>query len=197
MPLSKKSIRKANAEAKIVAKRKKELASGKVLLLRTPDARCFFTYESNYPLLVEFARSVKAEISIVKMPNPPVLEIEELAPSICSAVPQTNFDYEVIETKVHPSQPIKRPDVVIPVVVTRTQRLNWGKEINKHIMNELLAGETISTDILVSKFASYNLPRYALSRYIRRSCAVLVVQGHKMIKDGSGVRLTSPNFIMK
>ncbi len=71
------------------------------LMLKTPDERCFFTLKNNYPQLIEFARTYGAQISVVKASNVQVLELEDLAKSICNQEEQTKPEYEIVEIKIH------------------------------------------------------------------------------------------------
>lgn len=50
------------------------------LLIETKDKRKFFTHEKNFIQLIEFSKAFNAEISIVKLEEGSVLELEELAP---------------------------------------------------------------------------------------------------------------------
>lgn len=45
----------------------------------------FFTHEENYATLIEFTNVIEAEMSIVKVKNVPILELQELASAFCNA----------------------------------------------------------------------------------------------------------------
>lgn len=76
------------------------------LMIETNFNRKFFTYEKNLPMLIDFAKTFNAEISIVQLKETTnILELKELAPALCSpdyVIPQIN--YEVIETKHDPNK---------------------------------------------------------------------------------------------
>src|SRR5689334_1065133 len=100
---AKEEARKTAQQARR-AERLAGIRDGKVLLLKTPDARCFLTFEDNYPMLIEFAKSCEAEISVVKVdpvPKASVLELEDLAKSICDHQQvQVDLNYELLETRI-------------------------------------------------------------------------------------------------
>jgi hypothetical protein len=179
-----KSQKKVAKEAAQVARRSARLAEikdGKVLMLKTPDSRKFFTFEDNYPMLIEFAKTCDAEISVVKI-NPdgvPVLELEELAKYICDhQVTQVDLNYELLETRIQGGTIVKKEELS----TIRPNKMRKAKEINDFIHTELLAGKLITLADLESKFKDYNLSKSALCNHLRRAKVQLIDKGHKVIK---------------
>lgn len=129
------------------------------LMLKTSDQRRFFTHENNFPQLVEFAKTCEAEISVVRAQNVKVLELEELAKSICDHQEKSNEpSYEVLEIKITPVQPPR----------SRADQLRKAKEIYTFIKKSFLAGEMVSLSNLESKFRSFGLSKPAMCNHIAR-----------------------------
>ncbi len=61
------------------------ITNGQCLMIKTKDKRKFFTAEENYLPLLEFSKLFKAEMSIVKVRDAEILDLEQLAPALCDA----------------------------------------------------------------------------------------------------------------
>lgn len=97
----------------------------KCLLIQTKDKRKFFTHEKNYVQLIEFSKAFNAEVSIVKLEQGVVLELEQLAPAICDpSYKKPNAQYEVIETKLATEGR------------TRTEILKVAGKVKKYVSGE-------------------------------------------------------------
>jgi hypothetical protein len=157
------------------------------LMLKTTDQRCFFTHKNNYPQLVEFARTCDAEISVVKAQNVKVMELTELAKSICNHVQQSNLpQYEVVEVKL-PNLP------EIKVKRSRKKLLAQANLISNYVHKSFLNEEVVSVQDLENKFSEFDLTKAALCNHITKARNKLVKEGYKVsqIKRGT-YRLHSP-----
>ena len=77
------------------------------LMIKTKDNRKCFTHEKYFPQLIEFSKTFGAEISIVKIKDNNVLEMNDLAPAICDANYKNDENYELVSIKITP--PKKKP----------------------------------------------------------------------------------------
>lgn len=163
-----------------MAKEKKEkpkVMASKCLLLKTPDKRCFFTSENNFPMLVEFGRTFGAEISVIRAKQEvEVMELADLAKLICSPPSVTPPEYEVLEIKLAAPTNENR--------ITRQDRLKTAREINAHIHAMLLSGKTITLSDLESKFPF--LTMRSLSNHLARAKRELQAQGYTIKREKPG-----------
>ncbi len=143
------------------------------LMIRTNDKRKFFTKEENFPQLIEFSKTFKAEISLVKAENAQILDLAELAPALCSPVSSRTPQYELIEIKL---PKIKK---------TRKNILAIAYKIKKYIKEKFLSGEIVSLKDLKKKFKKYNLTTSCLCHHINITKAELALT-HKIEKIGAG-----------
>jgi hypothetical protein len=147
------------------------------LMLKTSDQRKFFTHENNFPQLVEFAKTCEAEISVVRAQNVKILELEELAKSICDHHKINNdLSYEVLEIKITPVIPPK----------TRQEKLNKAKEIYMHIKSSFLSGDIVSLSSLENKFKSFGLSKATMCNHMARVRKELQSRSHSIIKVRRG-----------
>jgi len=132
------------------------------LMLKTSDDRCFFTHKNNYSQLVEFAKTCDAEISVVKANDVKVLELPELAKSICShgKHPETP-KYELMEIRLTKCVEVSAPR-------TRKKLLTQATIITEHVKNIFLAGEVVILSDLENKFSEFNLSKAAFCNHITR-----------------------------
>lgn len=158
-------------------KEKPKKLANKCLLLKTPDQRCFFTEEKNYPILVEFGRTFDAEISIVKTKEQvEILELDDLAKSICSQNKSEYPEYEIVETKL--SAEIKK------TIENRAARLKQAKEVSDYIRGEMMEGKTVALGDLDSKFPQ--MAKSCLSNYFTRVRRELSSRGHIIKRNKPG-----------
>lgn len=62
----------------------KKFMKNQILMVETNNKK-FFTHKKNYTQLIEFSKTVDAEMSIVKVDDVVILDLQELAPAICNA----------------------------------------------------------------------------------------------------------------
>src|SRR5262252_7159655 len=103
-------------------------------MIKTKDRRKFFTHEKNFPQLIEFSKTFKAEISVVRVDEADILDLSALAPAICDAnYAAKKTSYELVEVK-------------LPVLPrnTRPTILRTAARIKQHILAKFLGGEAVS-----------------------------------------------------
>jgi hypothetical protein len=177
MPPTTKQLKEKAVKVKAPKPEKPKKLANKCLLLKTPDQRCFFTEEKNYPLLVEFGRTFDAEISVVKtVDQVEVLELDDLAKTICTQVENPAFLYEVLEVKL--ATPVKE------VVETRKNKIKQAEEVREHIKEVLMSGKTLTVADLEAKFPE--TPKVCLVAYFSRMRRRLEAAGHNIVREKPG-----------
>lgn len=151
----------------------------KCLMIKTQDHRQFFTEEDNYIPLIEFSKTFKAEISVVRLVEPTqLLNLAELAPAIC------DHNYKTIEIPQYELVEVKLPTQNRP----RQNILKIAAKIQKFIHDRLKTGKTISLAELKQRYAE-ELSVPALCNHIRKAKADLEKQGHRIVKIGGAYRM--------
>ena len=124
----------------------------KCLMLKTKDSRKFFTYQKNKPLLEEFSKAFEAEISIVKVDQDALIDIDQLPNVICNPDYQNNIKYEKINNKP------KR---------TRKETIKNAQKIQKYIRDQIKKGKSVSLKNLQTKFKNLNLTDSCLINHLK------------------------------
>jgi hypothetical protein len=141
------------------------------LMIQTQDRKKLFTYEKNFPQLIEFSKIFNAEISTVQIPNEAeVLELEELAPALCEKKSQ-NTNFRIVQIKVKPKK-------------KRRLMISRAKRIQTHIKKNLLKGKVLSLKDLKKKYDG--LTTACLCSHFSKIRAILQDQGHEIAKVGGG-----------
>lgn len=187
----------AKRASALAAKRKAEFKDGKVLLVTTNDSRRFLTFENNFPLLVEFARTCGAEISVVKVQDDAnVLGLEDLAKSICDHQKvQVDLNYEVLETRLKPGDPVPPLETseLPPAVVDRAEKVRRGRTVTQYIKQELLAGREVTVAMLEARFSNYGMTKAAFNSYLRRTQIALSASGFQISRPGRAKHFINRN----
>jgi hypothetical protein len=158
-------------------------------MLKTTDQRCFFTHKNNYPQLIEFARTCEAEISVVKTRNVKVMELGELAKSICNHGKQSqNPQYEVMEVKLGPLPELKTGR-------TRKRLLAQANAVSSYVKDLFRKNKIVSLAVLENKFSEFGLSKPALCNHIARVRSEMAKEGYTIskIKRGS-YQMTKPKL---
>lgn len=141
------------------------------LMIETKDRKKFFTYEKNFPQLIEFSKTFNAEISKVQIPSEAeVLELEELAPALCEKKSQ-KVDYKILESKLCPK-------------ISRRKILSRAKKIQHYIYKKLLKGHTVTLKDLMKKFKE--LTSACLCTHFKLTRDKMMLENHRFIKIGGG-----------
>lgn len=145
------------------------------LLIETKDKRKFFTHEKNFIQLIEFSKAFHAEISVVKLEQGTVLELEELAPAICdSTYKKIKSQYEIIETKMSKDNK------------TRSDIMKNADKVKKYIFTQFQNKNSVSLKELKAKFKKFKLTDAALCNHLRRVKQKLEEEGFNFVKVGAG-----------
>lgn len=148
------------------------------LLLRTPDNRRFFTSVDHLPLLIEFSKSVGAEVSVVKTREPvETLPLKQLAKVFCD--PQyevAEVGYEVVEQKIGAN-----PEVAPPPLVTKSK----AAEIRSFVTAELMAGREVSLADLYKRYGT-RISQSAIRNHLTVVRQRLAEQGFNVTRAGVG-----------
>jgi hypothetical protein len=140
-------------------------------MIETKDKRKFFTHEKNFTPLMEFSKLFKAEISIVKVDEAEVLDLQQLAPAICDKNYHINANYKILKIKL----PQKR---------TRKTIIKTAKKIKKYIKLKFLNHEIVSLQELRKLFK--NITTACLCNHISLIRRHLENTGHIVSKIGGG-----------
>ncbi len=149
------------------------------LMIKTKDRRRFFTAEENYDRLVEFTKVFNAELSLVRVEEGEVLDIEALAPAICNASyrPAVKPKYELVEVKI-PQKARK--------LAKRGDLLGTAKKIKSYITAKFLAGDVVSLHDIQDHFRNDDLSISCLCNHVTRVRKELAVGGRRIAKLKAG-----------
>jgi len=133
-------------------KRKKNY---KCLMIETKGKK-YFTDTKNYPKLVEFSKTLKANISIVKVDDAEILPLKDLAPAICSNMTFRKADFKIIKNKIKTKN--------------RKESIRLATEIREEIKTMFLEGLVVSVKGLVLKYKKHDLTSSCFYNHIK--CAI-------------------------
>lgn len=117
------------------------------LMIKTRDNSTFFTHEKNYPQLIEFGKTFGAELSIVKVDDPPVLDLVSLAPALCTKTgsPKYSNSVEILE-------------VILPGNVrSRKELRKQADTVKRWIRKRLLNNSVVKLSDIANRYKNYNL----------------------------------------
>lgn len=137
------------------------------LMIHTNDRRKFFTHEENFPQLIEFSKTFKAEISLVQVEDVKILRLEELAPALCDANYRQKPQYKLLEVKL-------------------PKNISNAAKIRNYVKNKFLNKNPVSLKEIKKKFKKYNLTDSCLCNHIRKVKKELAEEGYKIYKVGPG-----------
>lgn len=159
------------------------------LLIKTLDDRCFFTSSGNYPQLIEFAKTVGAEVSIIQAEEPvEVLELGGLIKSLCDVTKgKRDAKYRVLEKKIQSNATaiVTFTDQVVNKVTKREATLMLAKEVREYVKARLLSGEILALIELSQRFGD-KLSASALRTHVNVVRNRLSLEGHPTDKVGVG-----------
>jgi hypothetical protein len=144
----------------------------KCLLIELKDKRKFFTYEKNYPQLIEFCKSFKANLSIVNMKNGKILDLDELAPAFCNGKQKPQkYEYVVIENKI-----ITKPTDVSAIYT----------KIQSFIRKTFLSRGVVSMKMLTKKYTKFGATYAKINAVLKNVKSDLEKNGFNVIKVSAG-----------
>ena len=149
----------------------------KCLMIETKDNKKLFTHEDNYPDLIEFSKTFGAEISVVKVEKAEILELEELAPILCTHADVSEEPcYKLIQKKIAKAGRPKK-------LTGRAKILDQASRIRSFVELEFLTGNVVSLNKIVKKFKKYGLSICAICKRKMRDWTLMVGK----IKDIEGI----------
>jgi len=148
----------------------------KCLMIETKDRRRFFTHQRNYDQLVEFGKTFGAELSVVRVEKPEILDLVSLAPALCDT------SYEVVNKPVFE---------VVEVRLQRTQRerkslLRQASTVKRWVKKQLLEGEVVQLKDVSRRYKRYGLSLQAFCNHLADVKKELVKDGHNIVRIGHG-----------
>ncbi len=148
----------------------------KCLMIETKDRRRFFTHPNNYEHLIEFGKTFGAELSVVKVEEPEILDLMSLAPALCdsSFKISKNQIIEIIETKL-PKDKKKRRSL-----------LQQASEIKGWIKRQFLTGKAVRLKDIKEHYKNYNLTSQAFCNHLADVRKNLESEGFEVRKIGHG-----------
>lgn len=144
------------------------------LMVRTPEKRRYFTYEKNLAPLLEYSRMFQAEISVVRVKEAEVLELDQLVAALCDS----HYQNPVITYRVLGVKSKHRT----PRVFSRQN----ASLVRDYIKETLLKGKDVSLRSLVGKYAELGLSDTSLSNQFKRVRDELGLLGHRLVRDHGG-----------
>lgn len=148
----------------------------KCLLIETKDKRKFFTHKKNLTQLNEFIKTFESKVFVVDLKNGKVLELEDLAKSICNPEYVKNEnDYKIIY-QIEKEEENKK-----------ATKNNVGAKIQEFIKKEFLEKRPISIKKIKSKFKKHSVSDATFYNKIRTVKSELERKGFKFIKIKTGV----------
>lgn len=145
------------------------------LMIVTPDKRRMFTQQKNFRQLVEFANTFNAEISVVKIEEGEVLDLEALAMAISDPVYTQNCSFEQLEARIVPES--KK---------TFMRKPKKSNEITDYVKDLFLNGHLVSLREVLSHFADRDISSSYICSHISRVRKELEGLGYRIIKVGGG-----------
>jgi len=149
-------------------------------MIKTKDNRRFFTYQKNFPQLIEFSKTFGAEISIVKVKEAEVLNLDELAPAFCDASYQYKPDYDLIEIKIAEFKKIT-PEAP---KTNRIKSLETAAQVRSYVMQEFISGKVVSLHSVLKKFKTLSIS--TICNHIRIVKKQIEKKGYEIKKIGAG-----------
>jgi hypothetical protein len=145
------------------------------LMIKTQEKKRFFTYKTNLKQIIEYVKNFKSEIYLVKAYNVEVLQLKELALSLCNKFEdQSSVEHEVLE-KIFPISIRKRVKI-----------LKDATKIREFISTKLKKGDAVSLQLLKKKYAKLSLTDSCLCNHLAKARKQLCLEGHTIKKVGPG-----------
>lgn len=145
------------------------------LMIKTQEKKRFFTYKTNLKPIIEYVKNFKAEIYLVKAYDVEVLQLKELATSLCNKFEnQSDVKHDILE-KVFPISLRKRVKI-----------LKDATRIREFISTKLKKGDAVSLQSLKKKYAKLNLTDSCLCNHLAKARKQLSIEGHVIKKVAPG-----------
>lgn len=149
----------------------------KLLLIRTPDKRRFFTYRKNLSKVLEFAKTFQAELFSVEVEGAEVLELNKVSAAFC--LPSYNCDVRCLKAKKISRKRTRSGK-------RRTDLLTNAVLIRGYLRSQLLANQTISLKDLQKKFEKLALTDSCLYSHLSQVRKEMEGEGYIITKINTG-----------
>jgi len=158
-------------------------AGTRCLHLALPDARQFFTEAENLLVLIEFARTFRAEVSLVELEEPSqVHDLDTLVAMLCAGTPTAPLpNHKLVEVKI-------KGDLASLQQRGRRER---AAEVTSYARSALAERGRCSSAELQAKFP--DLAKAVLSNILNRTVQRLRRENFDVVREAAGVyRLVPP-----
>jgi hypothetical protein len=154
-------------------------------MVTMPDDRQFFTSQMNYMTLIEFAKTCEVQLSVVKARDVKILELNELAKSICTH--SKTDPCELVEMK------LLKLDDELSLARSRKKLLAQANIISNAVKEAFLGGEIVSLTTLENEYDGFGLSKATFCNHIARAKKELGKEGYciEKIKRGQ-YRIAEP-----
>lgn len=147
----------------------------KRILVTTKDNRKFLTYEKNLVSLIEFAKTFKANIDLVKVDKgTKSLELKKLTSAICNPKENECPEYSLIKS-IYPEFKKDRKKI-----------LSKSKNIKDFIEKRFLSGKNVCLKDIKTKYQKENLTDSCLCSHMSSVRKKLTQEGHEFEKISAG-----------
>jgi hypothetical protein len=157
----------------------------KTCLLVKIDNKCFLTHEKHLQSLIEFAKTFKARISLVKAESSSILTLEELAKKICENAPASLLDYKVIRPDIFDNNPKLKKMVYYTSFSPALPKLRLANRmlaLKKFIYESFKSGGEVVVKDIEHDFKKEGLSISTVYRCLRSIKEDLSKDGYKVIK---------------
>lgn len=144
------------------------------LLIKTKDNHKFLTHEKNLESLIEFSKTFLAEIYLVEHEEGKILELKNLAQSICKQEEKGEIKFKKIE-RLYPKAKRSRKNI-----------LKDAQKIQLFIRRRLTSGKPLSLKDLKEKYGELGITDACLCNHFANIRKSLTKEGHKFRKIGAG-----------
>lgn len=159
----------------------------KKLMIEARD-KAIFTHPKNLPMLIEFAKTFKAKLSMVESSDSTTLELEEIPKKFCSAKLDKPVTYELLEVIYPNENTVEQDGPPVMFTKTRSQIIADAAEIRKQIKASLIENGRLSMKELRKRFLkSYGVTDACLSGHFSRVRKELSEEGYNVDKAAPGI----------
>lgn len=131
-----------------------------ILMIQTRNKRKYFTEAKNLPMLVEFAKTFGAELSLVEAAEIAPLKLDGLAPAMCDEsyrTPRQSRKAKLLR-RIYPQTGEYRKD--------RRSMIENARLIRQFIRDRLEAGHVLRVKEVKAKFSDLSLSDSCISNHI-------------------------------
>ena len=134
--------------------------SSQALMIQTDAKRRYYTDPENLPMLVEFAKTFGAELTLVDSPEIEVMPLDLLAPALCDdnyRSPKIGQKVRIVR-KLYPEQTNLSP--------SRQDMIRNAKMIQNYIRGTLSKNKIIRVSAVKEEFRNLNLTHSCISNHV-------------------------------